>query len=169
MILAPVGASLTVHVDQQVLLGLFVGFLVFAGAMMLFYRPHRGRRDLTAVAEAGAGTAVGGVAGFLGGLLGVGGGNIILPGLTWLGLDAKVAAGTTALAVVFSSQSGFLGHVALGGLDPAFVLTMAVLATTGSLVGSHVMQTRLTATQLKRFIGVLLWVIAAKIAWDLVR
>ena len=48
------------------------------------------------------------MAGFLGGLLGVGGGNVILPGLTWLGLDAKVAAGTTALAVVFSSLSGFL-------------------------------------------------------------
>jgi uncharacterized membrane protein YfcA len=49
-----------------------------------------------------------------------------------------------------------------------FVVTMAVLAAAGSLVGSRVMQTRLTAPQLKRFIGVLLWVIAAKIAWDLV-
>jgi len=167
VILAPLGASLTVHVDQQVLLGLFVGFLVFAGAVMLFYRPHAGRRDLTPVAEAGAGAAVGGVAGFLGGLVGVGGGNIILPGLTWLGLDAKKAAATTALAVVFSSLSGFLGHAALGGLDPAFLLIMAVLAGAGSLVGSHVMQTRLSSAQLKRFIGVLLWVIAARMAIDL--
>ena len=31
VILAPLGASLTVAIDQQVLLGLFVGFLVFAG------------------------------------------------------------------------------------------------------------------------------------------
>ena len=98
----------------------------------------------------------------------MGGGNIILPGLTWLGLDAKRAAATTALAVVFSSLSGFLGHAALGGLDPVFVITMAVLAVTGSLAGSHVMQTRLSSTQLKRFIGVLLWVIAAKMAFDLI-
>jgi len=167
VILAPLGAALTVQVDQQVLLGLFVAFLVFAGAMMLFYRPRKGRRELTPAAEAGAGAAVGGVAGFLGGLLGVGGGNIILPGLTWLGLDAKVAAATTALAVVFSSLSGFLGHAALGDLDPAFLLTMAILAGTGSLAGSHVMQTRLTSAQLKRFIGVLLWVIAVKMALDL--
>jgi len=38
---------------------------------------------------------------------------------------------------------------------------------TGSLTGSHVMQTRLSSAQLKRFIGVLLWVIAAKMAIDL--
>lgn len=46
---------------------------------------------------------------------------------------------------------------------------MAVLAAAGSLAGSHVLQTRLTGAQLKRFIGVLLWVIAAKIAWDLIK
>ena len=66
-------------------------------------------------------------------------------------------------------MSGFLGHVALGGLDPVFLLTMAVLAATGSLAGSHVMQTKLTGAQLKRFIGVLLWVIAGKIALDLIK
>lgn len=169
VILAPVGAGLTVHVDRDLLLGLFTGFLVFAGAMMLFYRARSAPRERGVTAEAAVGAGVGSVAGFLGGLLGVGGGNIILPGLTWLGLEPKIAAGTTALAVVFSSLSGFLGHVALGGLDPVFLLTMAALAAAGSLAGSHVMQTRLTGAQLKRFIGVLLWVIAAKIAWDLIK
>ena len=167
VLLAPVGASLTARVDRTLLLALFVVFLLFAGAMMLFYRARTGRRDRGAAAEAGIGASVGAAAGFLGGLLGVGGGNIILPGLTWLGLDPKVAAGTTALAVVFSSFSGFLGHAALGGLDPLFLVTMAVLAAGGSLVGSHLMRTRLTGPQLKRIIGVLLFVIAAKIALDL--
>jgi len=44
---------------------------------------------------------------------------------------------------------------------------MAVLAVAGSLAGSHVMRTRLSSAQLKRFIGVLLWVVAAKMAFDL--
>ncbi|MEP7379497.1 MAG: sulfite exporter TauE/SafE family protein [Chloroflexota bacterium] len=167
VILAPLGAAITPQVDRELLLGLFVGFLVFAGAMMLFYRPRANDRDRGAAAEAGIGAALGSVAGFLGGLLGVGGGNIVLPGLTWLGLPAKVAAGTTALVVVFASLSGFLGHVALGGLDAVFLLTMAVLATAGSLVGARVMQTRLSSAQLKRFIGILLLVIAAKMALDL--
>ncbi len=168
VVLAPLGAALTPHVDRSVLLLLFVAFLVFAGAMMLFYRPRANVRDHGPRREAGIGAGVGGVAGFLGGLLGVGGGNIVLPGLTWLGLPAKLAAGTTAFVVVFASLSGFLGHVAVGGLDPVFLATMALLAAVGSLVGSHVMQTRLTSAQLKRFIGVLLWLIAAKMALDLI-
>jgi uncharacterized membrane protein YfcA len=167
VVLAPLGARLTAIVDRRVLLALFVGFLVFAGAMMLFYRARSGRRALPWAVEAGVGAGVGGVAGFLGGLLGVGGGNIILPGLTWLGLEPKVAAGTTALAVFFSSLSGFAGHAALGGLDPVFLVTMAVLAAGGSLAGSHVMRTRLTGAQLKRIVGLLLWVIALKMALDL--
>ena len=40
VVLAPFGAALTPHLDRSVLLGLFVLFLVFAGAMMLFYRPR---------------------------------------------------------------------------------------------------------------------------------
>lgn len=165
-ILAPFGASFTARVDRHVLLGLFAAFLVFAGTMMLFYRAKAGKPAASAATTAGVGVGVGGVAGFLGGLLGVGGGNIVLPGLTWLGLETKVAAGTTALVVVFSSLSGFAGHAAIGHLDPWFVVTMAILAAIGSLVGSHLMQTRLSSGQLKRIIGVLLWVIAIKIALD---
>ncbi len=168
VVLAPVGARLTVHFARSALLALFVGFLVFAGAMMLFYRPGTADRVRSRAAESAVGAGVGGIAGFLGGLLGVGGGNIILPGLNWIGLDAKVASGTTAPAVVFSSLSGFLGRASLGGLDFALLATMALLAAVGSLIGSHVMQTRLTNAQLKRFIGILLWVIAAKMTWDLV-
>ncbi len=168
VVLAPVGAVMSTHVDRRVLLALFAGFLVFAGAMMLLYRPRAVMAERSASAEVAVGAGVGGTAGFLGGLLGVGGGNVILPGLTWMGLAPKVAVGTTALAVVFSSLSGFFGHVAIGGLDPWFVGVMAVLAATGSFVGSRIMQTRISADHLKRGIGVLLWVLAVVIVGDLV-
>lgn len=167
VILAPLGARLTPYVDRRLLLGMFAAFLVFAGAMMLFYKPQPRQQALGRGVEVGAGTAVGGAAGFLGGLLGVGGGNFILPVINWLGLDPKIAAGTTALIVVFSSFSGFLGHATLGGLNPAFVGLMAVMAGGGSIAGSQVMKTKLSSTQLKRIIGVLLWIIAAKMIFDL--
>jgi len=101
-------------------------------------------------------------------LLGVGGGNFILPVLNWIGLDAKVAAGTTALVVVFSSLSGFLAHATMGGLDPVFVGLTALMAALGSIVGSQLMKTKVSSAQLKKIIGVLLWVIAAKMIFDLV-
>jgi len=169
VLLAPLGARLTPHVDTRLLLGLFAAFLVFAGAMMLFYRAKKRVQALSRTTEVGAGAGIGGIAGFLGGLLGVGGGNFVLPVLNWLGLDPKVAAGTTALVVVFSSFSGFLGHATLGGIDPLFIGVTAVMAAAGSIVGSQLMKTRLSSAQLKKFIGVLLWLIATKMIYDLVK
>ena len=169
VILSPFGARLTPYVDKRLLLAMFAAFLVFAGFMMLFYQAKKRERELSRAVEVSAGAGVGGVAGFFGGLLGVGGGNFILPVLNWLGLDAKVAAGTTALIVVFSSLSGFLGHASLGGLDPVFIGVMAVMAAAGSIIGSQLMKTRLSSAQLKKFIGVLLWLIAAKMIFDLVK
>lgn len=167
VILSPLGARLTASVDKNILLAMFAAFLVFAGAMMLFYKAKKRVQPLSRQVEIGVGAGVGSVAGFLGGLLGVGGGNFILPVLNWLGLDAKVAAGTTALVVVFSSLSGFLGHASLGGLDPLFIGIMAVMAAAGSIVGSQLMKTKVSSQQLKRIIGVLLWLIAAKMIFDI--
>jgi len=168
VILSPLGARLTASVDKTVLLAMFAAFLIFAGFMMLFYKAKKRAQPLSRGVEIGAGAGVGSVAGFLGGLLGVGGGNFILPVLNWIGLDAKVAAGTTALVVVFSSFSGFLGHATLGGIDPLFIGLTAVMAAAGSIVGSQLMKTKLSSTQLKKIIGVLLWVIAAKMIFDLI-
>jgi len=169
VILSPVGARMTQYVDKTVLLAMFAAFLVFAGAMMLFYKAKKREQSLGRAVEVTAGAGVGTVAGFLGGLLGVGGGNFILPVLNWLGLDTKVAAGTTALVVVFSSLSGFLAHATMSGLDPWFVGIMAVMAAGGSIIGSHLMKTKLSSTQLKKVIGVLLFLIAAKMIFDLVK
>jgi uncharacterized protein len=169
VILSPVGALLTQYVDKTVLLAMFAAFLVFAGAMMLFYKAKKREQALSRPVEIGAGAGIGTVAGFLGGLLGIGGGNFILPVLNWMGLDTKVAAGTTALVVVFSSLSGFLGHATMSGLDPWFVGIMAVMAAAGSIVGSQLMKTKLSSTQLKKVIGVLLFLIAAKMIFDLIK
>jgi uncharacterized membrane protein YfcA len=169
VILSPVGARLTALVDKSLLLSLFAAFLIFAGFMMLFYKAKKREQPLRRPVEVGAGAGVGSVAGFLGGLLGVGGGNFILPVLNGMGLDAKVAAGTTAFAVVFSSFSGFLGHASLGGLDPLFIGIMAVMAAAGSIVGSQLMKTKVSSQQLKRIIGILLWLIAAKMIFDLLK
>jgi hypothetical protein len=169
VILSPFGARLTPRVDTRVLLGLFAAFLIFAGFMMLFYQARKRERELSRAVEVSAGVGVGGVAGFFGGLLGVGGGNFILPVLNWLGLEPKVAAGTTALVVVFASLSGFLGHATLGGLDPLFIGITAVMAAAGSIAGSQLMKNKLSNAQLKKVIGVLLWLIAAKMIFDLVK
>jgi uncharacterized protein len=169
VILSPFGAWSSQYVPRDTLLWLFAGFLVFAGFMMLFYRPavrDPGKRD--GGREAALGAGVGGFAGYFGGLLGVGGGNFIVPVLTWLGYDPKVAAGTTSFVVVFASAAGFLGHVSLGGLDPTFLTVTAIAAVVGALAGAWLARFRLSSAQLKRVIGILLWGIALRIIWGLV-
>jgi len=167
VILSPIGAQATQVTDKSLLLWLFTAFLAFAGSMMLLYKP-RSRPVQRGAAVVALSSGVGGVAGFLGGLLGVGGGNFIVPVLNWLGFDAKVAAGTTGFVVVFSSLAGFLGHVSLGGQDYAFLAVMAVTASAGALLGSYLMRYRLNSSQLKRVIGVVLYLVAVKIVWGLV-
>ena len=57
-----------------------------------------------------------GMAGFVGGLLGVGGGNIIVPALVACGLDPKQATATTSFVVIASSLTEFQGQGALAGV-----------------------------------------------------
>lgn len=167
VVAAPIGARLAPHVPTSVLLAMFAGFLTFAGGMMLFRRHPGIASEHSRRAEVATGVAVGTTAGMLGGLLGVGGGNIILPALTSRGLDAKHAAGTTGIAVVFSSLSGFAGRVSIGDINVVLIAVSVVAAALGSLAGSKIMTTRVSNTQLKQLIGALLLVVAAKIVFDL--
>jgi uncharacterized membrane protein YfcA len=146
----------------------FVAFLVFAAAMMLFYRPKAthelaGRTELV-----GVGAGVGGAAGFLGGMLGVGGGNFVVPSLVGMGMDAKRASGTTAFVVVFASFTGFLGQASVATIDGALLAWTAVASIVGALIGSWLMHRKLQAAQVKTSIGILLIFVAATMAYKLI-
>ncbi len=165
--ISPVGAWVSQGLDRTVLLWLFVGFLLFAALMMLFYSPRprvsaSGRGTLL-----GVGLGVGGLAGFLGGLLGVGGGNIIVPALVALGFDPKKASASTSFVVIFSSFAGFLGHASLAGTDYALLAWTASGSAAGALVGSWLMTDKLRGPQVKKIIGVVLIAIAARMTWGL--
>jgi uncharacterized membrane protein YfcA len=65
--------------------------------------------------------------------------------------------------------SGFLAHATISGLDPLFVTIMAVMAAGGSIAGSQLMKTKVSNSQLKKIIGILLFLIAAKMIFDLIK
>jgi len=166
-VLSPLGAWSASYMPVPLLKWLFVGFLLFAASMMLFYQAKVREAGIAPGKAAGYGAAVGGAAGYVGGLLGVGGGNIIVPALVWLGFDPKKASATTAFIVIFSSLSGFLGKASLGGLDGRLLGWTAAGSVAGSLLGAWLMQRKLAAGQVKRTIGVVLYVIAGHMAWKL--
>ncbi|MBN2719604.1 MAG: sulfite exporter TauE/SafE family protein, partial [Proteobacteria bacterium] len=95
-ILSPFGAFVSQGLNRTLLLWMFVGFLLFAAGMMLFYKAREREIHGSRARQVGYGLGVGAFAGFLGGLLGVGGGNFIVPVLVWLGCDPKKASATTS-------------------------------------------------------------------------
>lgn len=128
---SPFGVRLAQSLDRSLLLWLFVAFLAFASGMMLWYRP-RPRLSQSSTAHALAlGLPVGGVAGFVGGLLGVGGGNIIVPELVAAGLEPKRAAASASFVVLFASLSGFLAHATVATIGTALLVSTAVATAAG--------------------------------------
>lgn len=165
--LSPLGAWVSRGLPRDVLLWGFVGFLLFAALMMLFYKPRDRAVEQSRGKQLAYGVAIGAFAGFLGGLLGVGGGNFIVPVLVWLGLNPKKASATTSFIVIFSSLSGFFGHATIGSMSYGLLGFTAVGSALGALVGAWLMTDKLKRKHVKLIIGVVLLGIAAKMIWGL--
>lgn len=166
ILLAPLGAQLSTYVDREWILGLFAAFLAFAGVSALLPQPARpagpDRRPRRPVL-----LLIGGVAGLLSGLLGIGGGGVIAAAMLRMGCDAKKIAVITALAVPFSSFSGFLAYAAGGHASWALLLTIASASLIGGLAGNKTGHRHLSVRTVKRIIGVVSLIFAAKILMDL--
>ncbi len=157
---APIGAYIGKFVPREWVLGIFIVFLLYSGTMMIFFRPMPKSDDGNHIIE---GSLIGTLAGFLGGLLGVGGGGIISPTLIILGHEPKKVAVTTALVVFFSSLSGFLTYWGMGAPDWKLLGVVSLSAVAGGWIGTHLMHFKMSSEQVKKAIGFILYLIALKI------
>ncbi len=166
--LAPVGAHMVQYVPQHILIALFAGLVTIAGLRTLV---KSGGGEPTEMASntrrAVVGGVVGGGAGFIAGLLGIGGGFIVAPMLMELGYPTKKAAATTAFIVTFSSFSGFLGHMAEGHVDMTLAGLSLVAVIAGSQLGAWLMANKAQPGWVKRMYGIVLLAIAAKLLYGL--
>ena len=102
-------------------------------------------------------------AGLAAGLLGVGGGIVNVPALTWCfgaqGMGADIAfhlaLGTSLAAIIFTGASAAWAHHQRGNVDFPFGVKIAVGGIFGSIFGAH-LASDLSATVLKPAFGVLL-------------
>lgn len=75
--------------------------------------------------------------GFLSGALGVGGGFLTTPFLTFMGIPPSIAVGTQATQLVASSVAGVLGHVKRNAVDTKIGWLMLLGGFIGSFIGIH--------------------------------
>ena len=161
---APVGAVASRVVPVKFVLALFaVAVVVAAVRMLVASRRAEPAALMPLTRRLGIGAAVGIVAGFLAGLLGIGGGFIMSPLLMWMGYETKKAVATSAFAVTFSSFSGFAGHVAQGHFDATLTAILAVAVLAGAFAGSRFMVRKASGSRVKQIFAVVLFGIAAKL------
>jgi uncharacterized protein len=135
---AVVGAALTGVIETHLLL-IVTALLLAREAVRILQGASRREAEGkpspgTPVQLAGIGLA----AGFVSGLLGVGGGIIIVPLLMGiLRMPLKRALGTSLLAIVVLVIPGTIVHAALGHIDWAIFAALTVGAVPGARIGSR--------------------------------
>ena len=117
--------------------------------------------------------AGGAIAGFMAGLLGIGGGLVIVPimvyCLTWQGVSHEVvmhlALGTSMACIIFTGGSGTLAHHRHGTVDWRILHRIAGGLFVGALLGTFV-ASRMSTNVLKGVFGVFLYCAAVDMILD---
>lgn len=130
--------ALSAHaLPEWKLKGAFGIFVIFVSLVLLskpyfaqFSHPLAGWPRLAALLLSGA------AAGFLGGMMGVGGGSIMVPALVlFLGLTQHTAQGSSLLAMVPAGGVGALTHWRLGNVVPNILLGLILGIILGTYLG----------------------------------
>ena len=115
-----------------------------------------------------AALSLGLVAGVLSGMFGVGGGILFVPTLVALGLGQVEAAATSLLAIVPTAAVGTLRQRSFGNVRLRPALIVGASSVAGAELGVQI-ATRVDETHLRRAFGVMLLVVAARLAFRDVR
>ncbi len=162
-ILGGLAAGLVAPAGLAVVFGVFCFYV--AGQMLLLRAPREDSLEEYAVSNYPLGIGGSLVAGGLSALLGVGGGPVKVPLMSYgMNVPFKVAAATSNLMVGVTGAASvaayaFRGHLRLGLVAP---LVVGVLA--GAALGSRLMPHVPTRVLKRLFAAVLLWV-AAQMLW----
>ena len=106
--------------------------------------------------------------GIISGLLGVGGGVLVVPFMTYvLKYPTKSAAGSSHLIISFSALAGILGHAANQRLDYLLIVIVGVAVLIGGNLGAR-FSLRVKPKMIKAGLGLIMWALAAQILIKLV-
>lgn len=165
---APFGAYFTRFVPTGTLIFLFAMAMLIAGARMLLTSKQPDKDTMMEYRKRMVMMSMGGFfIGFIAGLLGVGGGFLFVPMMIAMGYATKRAAATSAFVVIFSSFSGFAGHLAEGHFNIPLMVATSMAVIVASLIGAKVMKEKMKARWIKQMFSVVLMLVSVKLLWKL--
>lgn len=133
------GAQVTEYVDTHLLLLGTAALLGWQAVSVLRGSTRRSAAGGGGVAGTGAFLAIGALAGFVSGLLGIGGGIVMVPLMVaWLGMPLKRALGTSLAAIVLLVLPGTVVHAVHGNIDWGLCAVLIVGAVPGARVGAGI-------------------------------
>ena len=163
LLATPVGAYLSQYINEMWVKWLLVGFLLTSGSLLLFQKREAKFRFNSPALLAVLGAGVG----IISGLLGVGGGSLLIPLLILLGYNAKEAGIAVSMVIPFSSFGAFTTYLSFTEMDWPLLGVVTIAAIIGGYLGNRIMHYKLSPAQVKKLIGVVLYILAAKIAFGL--
>ncbi len=103
-------------------------------------------------------------AGVLSGLFGIGGGILFVPALVALGLGQLEAQATSLLAILPTVAAGAWNQNRYGNLRLQTALILGLASIAGVEIGARI-ATSLPESTLRRLFSILLFAVAAQLAW----
>jgi len=159
LLFAPIGAYSSSLIDENIIKFCFMILLFYSASMMMFGKKkalfHNDGMWVLFV--------VGGVVGFLAGLLGVGGGNILIPLLALLGYEPKKVAVAVSFVVPFSALGSFFTYASYVPIDLTMLLCVSLSAIIGGYIGNHFMHFKLEQEHIKKLMATILYLLAIKL------
>ncbi|MBA1432427.1 MAG: sulfite exporter TauE/SafE family protein [Epsilonproteobacteria bacterium] len=164
LIFALIGAYSSSFIDESLVKFLFMLLLFYSASMMMFGKKkalfHTESKYILFVVGSGVG--------FVTGLLGVGGGNILIPLLALLGYAPKKVAVAVSFVVPFSALGSFFTYATYITLDWVLLLVVALSAIVGGYIGNYLMHFKLQQSHIKKLMAGILYLLALKLLWHFI-
>jgi uncharacterized membrane protein YfcA len=164
LLFAPLGAYSSSFIDEEIVKFFFMLMLFYSATMMMFGKKKALFHSKSKVTL----FVVGAVVGFLAGLLGVGGGNILIPLLALLGFEPKKVAVAVSFVVPFSALGSFFTYASYVELDWVLLSIVAFAAIVGGYIGNYLMHFKLDQKQIKKLMALILYGLALKLLFHFV-
>lgn len=170
------GSKVAAHLPTNVLKVFFVVFLLYVGIQMLMNIKPKASREIPGFL---GNSAAGGIIGMVSSFVGIGGGTLSVPYMTWCNVPMHKAIGTSAAIGFPIAVAGALGYLVNGtGVEgrPDYSVGFIYLPALFGIAAASIFTAplgaklahRLPVPKLKKFFACLLFAMAAQMAYGLI-